>query len=88
MIQVYENGDFGSLRTVEEDGVVTFCAKDVAVSLGYSNTNDAIKKHCRGVAKCYPITDSLGRTQQAKFISEPDVYRLITHSKLPNAERF
>ena len=88
MIQVYENGDFGSLRTVEEDGVVTFCAKDVAVSLGYSNTNDAIKKHCRGVAKCYPITDRLGRTQQAKFISEPDVYRLITHSKLPNAERF
>ena len=88
MIQVYENGDFGSLRTVEEDGVVTFCAKDVAVSLGYSNTNDAIKKHCRGVAKCYPITDSLGRTQQAKFIGEPDVYRLITHSKLPNAERF
>ena len=80
MIQVYENGDFGSLRTVEEDGVVTFCAKDVAVSLGYSNTNDAIKKHCRGVAKCYPITDSLGRTQQAKFIGEPDVYRLITHS--------
>lgn len=88
MIQVYESGDFGSLRTVEEDGKVMFCATDVAKALGYARPADAVKAHCRGSVNYRPITDSLGRIQQAKFISEPDVYRLITHSKLPNAERF
>ena len=48
MIQVYENGDFGSLRTVEEDGKILFCAKDAAVALGYSDPTNAIKQHCRG----------------------------------------
>ena len=58
-----------------ENGTVPFCAKHVATALGYSNTNDAIRKHCRhidGVANRYPITDSLGRTQQAVFLTEGD----------------
>lgn len=32
--------------------------------------------------------ETAGGTQKARFITEPDVYRLITHSKLPNAQRF
>lgn len=71
-----------------ENGTVLFCAKHVATALGYSNTRDAIRKHCRhidGVANRYPITDSLGRTQQAVFITEGDVYRLIASSKLTSA---
>lgn len=74
-----------------ENGTVLFCAKHVATALGYSNTNDAIRKHCRhidGVANRYPITDSLGRTQQAVFLTEGDVYRLIASSKLPSAVEF
>lgn len=74
-----------------ENGTVLFCAKHVATALGYSNTNDAIRKHCRhidGVANRYPITDSLGRTQQAVFLTEGDVYRLIGSSKLPSAVEF
>lgn len=74
-----------------ENGTVLFCAKHVATALGYSNTRDAIRKHCRhidGVANRYPITDSLGRTQQAVFITEGDVYRLIASSKLPSAVEF
>lgn len=50
----------------------------------------AVVQHCKedGVA-IYPLIDSLGREQQAKFINEGNVYRLITHSKLPGAvERF
>lgn len=87
-IQVFNNEQFGALRTYEEDGQVLFCGKDVAKSLGYKNPNKAIGDHCRGITKRYPIQDSLGRTQEAVFISEPDLYRLITHSKLPTAERF
>lgn len=87
-IQVFNNEQFGALRTYEEDGQVLFCGKDVAKSLGYKNPNKAIGDHCRGITKRYPIQDSLGRTQEAVFITEPDLYRLITHSKLPTAEKF
>lgn len=86
--QAFESKEFGTVRTATRDGVPMFCAKDVAVALGYQNTNDAIKKHCRGVAICYPITDGLGRTQNARFITEGDMYRLIASSKLESAQRF
>lgn len=87
-VQVFSSEQFGSLRTYEEDGQVLFCGKDVAKALGYKDTTNAMKRHCRGVVKRHPITDSLGRTQEAVFITEPDLYRLITHSKLQTAERF
>ena len=87
-VQVFERWEFGDLRIIDEGGTILFCATDVAKALGYARPADAVTCHCRGSVNYRPITDSLGRIQQAKFISEPDVYRLITHSKLPNAERF
>lgn len=77
------------VRTIEQDGKVLFCGADVATALGYADAPKAIKSHCKedGWA-IYPVIDSLGRTQQAKFITEGNLYRLITHSKLPEAERF
>lgn len=86
-IQVFNNEQFGALRTYEEDGQILFCGKDVAASLGYKNTNDAMKKHCKGVAKRYPL-QTAGGIQEFVFITEPDLYRLIIHSKLPTAEKF
>lgn len=86
-IQVFNNEQFGALRTYEEDGQILFCGKDVAASLGYKNTNEAMKKHCKGVAKRYPL-QTAGGVQEFVFITEPDLYRLITHSKLPTAEKF
>lgn len=38
-----------------ENGDILFCAKHVATALGYANTNDAIKKHCKGIANRYPL---------------------------------
>lgn len=87
-VQVFSSEQFGSLRTYEENGQILFCGKDAAKALGYKNPNKAIGDHCRGITKRYPIQDSLGRTQEAVFITEPDLYRLITHSKLPTAEKF
>lgn len=80
--------DQNKIRTVILKGEPWFVAKDVAEALGYTNTNDAINTHCRGVAKRYPILDSLGRTQEVRIIAEPDLYRLIFSSNLPAAERF
>ncbi len=62
------------------------CGKDVASALGYSNPRDALSRHCRGVLKRNAPTD--GGTQEMSFIPEGDVYRLITHSKRPTAEKF
>lgn len=83
----FDNAEFGNLRTVEADGAVEFCGKDAAVALGYANANDALKRHCKGVVKRYPL-QTPGGTQDIRFISEPDLYRLIAHSKLPNAQKF
>lgn len=85
--QVFDNPEFGTIRTVTRDGVPMFCAKDVAVALGYQNTNDAIRKHCKGVAICYPLKTA-GGVQDVRFITEGDMYRLIASSKLESAQRF
>lgn len=82
------NFDSHEVRVVSVDGEPWFVARDVATVLGYADTTNAIKQHCRGVAKHHPIVDSLGRTQQARVISEADVLRLIVSSKLPAAQQF
>lgn len=50
-MQVFRNPEFGSIRTIEGDGKVLFCASDVAKALGYVRPNDAIVSHCRCTAK-------------------------------------
>lgn len=88
-IQIFKNEDFGTIRTIEENGKIIFCGNDVATSLGYTNPQKALKDHCREDGVTFrSVIDSVGRTQQAKFIDEGNLYRLITHSKLPSAERF
>ena len=86
----FTNDEFGTIRTVEEDGNVLFCGSDVARALGYKRPNDALKQHCRSGATAFhrPIVDQLGREQQARFITEGDLYRLIASSKLPSAQQF
>lgn len=81
----YENTN---IRTTTEDGTPFFCANDIATTLGYNDPKDALARHCRGVTIHYPIIDNLGRTQEARFITEGDLYRLIFNSKLPEAEKF
>lgn len=74
------------VRTVLIDGEPWFRAKDVAEALGYSDTDAAIRKHCRNAMTC-PV-DSSGQVRHMKIIPERDVYRLIFSSRLPSAEQF
>lgn len=76
------------VRVVVVDNEPWFVGKDVAECLGYKDTTNAIKQHCRGVAKHHPIQDSLGRMQETRIINEPDMYRLCASSNLESAERF
>ncbi|ADK13422.1 Phage antirepressor protein KilAC domain protein [Clostridium ljungdahlii DSM 13528] len=88
-IQIFKNPEFGTVRTIEENGKIIFCGTDIASSLGYTNPQKAIKDHCREDGVTFrSVIDNIGRTQQAKFIDEGNLYRLITHSKLPAADRF
>jgi prophage antirepressor-like protein len=78
-----------TLRVVTGDnGEPLFVGKDLCEALGYKDTTNAMKQHCRGVAKHHPIIDSLGRTQEARVLTEADMFRLIVSSTLPAAERF
>ena len=72
----------------EDDGTPWFVGKDVCDLLGYANQSDAMGRHCRGVVKRYPILDSLGRTQEARVLSEGDTLRLIVNSAMPAAQEF
>lgn len=85
-IQIFNNSEFGEIRTIEENGKVLFCGADVAKALGYARPKDAISAHCKGAVKHRILTN--GGMQEMNFITEGDIYRLVTHSKLPNAERF
>ena len=78
-----------NVRTIAtEDGTPLFCGKDVATILGYADTGKAVRDHCKGAPFWTTIIDSLGRTQEARFITEGDLYRLVFNSNLPEAEKF
>lgn len=85
-IQIFDNPDFGTIRTLDNDGAILFCAADVAKALGYASPKDAIAAHCKGAVK--RRTPTAGGEQDMNFIPESDLYRLVFSSKLPTAEKF
>ena len=87
-LQVFENAEFGKVRTIEEEGRVLFCGSDVAKALGYKEPHKAVSRHCRDGGMKRPVIDSLGRNQEAVFITEGDIYRLAAKSELPGADKF
>lgn len=84
-LQIFKNNKFGQIRTAEIEGKLYFVGKDIAKSLGYKNTRDAISRHCKGVVKHdgFKINGI-----KIALIPEGDMYRLITNSELPSAEEF
>lgn len=85
-LKVFENSEFGQVRTVDIGGKTYFVANDVAKSLGYAETAKAVRTHCKGVSEMDIPTN--GGIQKMKVIPEGDIYRLVIKSQLPSAERF
>ena len=85
-LKIFNNEEFGEIRTVEIEGKPYFVANDVAKALGYVETAKAIRTHCKGVSEMDIPTN--GGVQTMKIIPEGDIYRLIIRSQLPAAERF
>ena len=86
-LMIFNNPEFGEIRTIEEGGKVLFCGSDMAKALGYKNPTKAIADHCKGTVE-RRTNDSLGRQQNMKFIPEGDIYRLAAKSELPGADKF
>ena len=87
-LQVFQNKEFGSIRTVQLNNETYFVGKDIAEALGYTNSRKAIADHVseedKGVTKC----DTLGGVQDLTVINESGLYALIFGSKLESAKRF
>jgi len=83
------NFDKTEIRTIDDNGKILFCGSDVARALGYKDTAKALTTHCKKDGWAfYPLIDDIGREQKTKFISEGNLYRLITHSRLSSAKKF
>lgn len=84
-LQIFQNEEFGQVRTVDIGGKTYFVGKDVANALGYSNPRDAISRHCKGVVKHDSFKEG---GQEVALLPEGDIYRLIIKSQLPSADKF
>lgn len=88
-LKVFENEEFGSIRTLEINSKPYFVGKDVAEVLGYERPTKAIADRVDSEDKDeIPIQDSIGRMQKTPVINESGLYSLILSSKLPTAKKF
>ena len=95
-LMVFNNAEFGQVRTMEINGEPWFVGKDVAEALGYSNSSKAVSVHVDNEDKQFVMIDiahshfgnmPIGQSKTA-IINESGVYALIFGSKLPNAKKF
>lgn len=88
-LQIFENKEFGKVRTVVKSNEPWFVGKDVADILGYKDTVNALKAHGDEEDKTgWQITTPSRGTQTATIINESGVYSLVFGSKLPKAKAF
>lgn len=86
-IQIFNNPQFGEIRTAGNSNNPMFCLTDVCKAVGLS-AKGVNQRLCDEVISNYPITDSLGRTQQALFVNEDGLYDVILDSRKPEARLF
>lgn len=88
-LQIFNNQEFGSVRTIQKGNVIWFIGKDVAKCLGYERPTKAIQDRVDNEDKDeVPIKDSIGRSQNTPIINESGLYSLVLSSKLPTAKKF
>lgn len=87
-IQIFNNPDFGDIRTVEIDGEAWFVGKDVAEALGYEKPSDAVRKHVDDDDKGISKIETPSGMQNMTIINESGLYALVFGSKLDSAKKF
>lgn len=87
-VQIFENGEFGKVRTVVINNEPYFVGNDIAEALGYSNIRNAVPKHVDDEDKLCTQIEYAGQTREVTVINESGLYSLILSSKLPTAKKF
>lgn len=87
-LMVFQNPEFGELRTVEQNGETWFVGKDVAEALGYKNTRQALATNVDPDDRGVHSVDAPCGQQKMTVINESGLYSLILGSKLPTAKKF
>src|SRR5699024_4036510 len=88
-LRIFNNPEFGEVRTVTINGEYWFVGSDVARALGYSKLNEAVRTNTREMdTTTAGVIDSIGRTQQMVVINESGLYDMIFESRLPKAKDF
>lgn len=87
-IEIFNNEEFGTVRTLTIDNEPYFVGKDVAIILGYADTFGALKKHVDEEDKQNCQNSSFDSPRGLTVINESGLYSLILSSKLPNAKKF
>lgn len=86
-LKIFENKEFGQVRTINENGEPYFVGKDVAEILGYTNPQKAIRDHIDEEDKTLNESFTVNGTKGI-LINESGLYSLILSSKMPNAKKF
>ena len=91
-LQIFNNAEFGSIRTLDINGEPWLVGKDVAEALGYSNASKAVITHVdeEDRFKMMLKADSQNGNvvTETTVINESGVYSLVFSSKLPTAKKF
>lgn len=87
-LQIFSSEEFGEIRTVIIDGEPWFCMTDICKALEISNTSQAKTRLNADGVITNEVIDSIGRKQNANFVNEPNMYKLIFQSRKESAERF
>lgn len=88
-LKIFENEEFGEIRTLVINNEPWFVGKDVAETLGYAKARNAISAHVDDIdKKGAPIQGDVGGVQEMTVINESGLYSLVLSSKLPTAKRF
>ena len=85
---IFENKEFGRIRTCNVNGETYFVGKDIALALGYKNTKDALNRHVDQEDKLGSGFTTSGQNREMTVINESGLYALILSSKLDSAKRF
>lgn len=87
-LQIFENEEFGAIRTVIIDNEPFFCMTDICKALEISNVSQAKTRLNQDGVISNEVIDNIGRKQNANFINESNMYKLIFQSRKESAERF
>lgn len=87
-IQIFNNPDFGEVRTAMIDGEPWFVGNDCARALGYKNLYNGVVKNTDSEDRRLSPIGSTSGTQDTLVINESGLYSLIFGSKLPSAKKF